>query len=295
MNPPNKPETSEAGPDRSDCDLPGAASRFTDRPVTVLTGGSSLLTHISIVAQRWSGEALNFLIPHRCCLCGRSDRPPVSAGICFCESCAEELSPDPVNPCERCGAEAGPHASTQNGCTHCRKRKLRFRSVVCLAMYHGRLRKVLLSAKWSFSTVPIRSLARLFVSARRDELQSLSVDRVIPIPQHWRQRLVRNFNPSAVVAEEIARILNVPCDAHILQRARHTRPQKRVSVHQRFENQQGSLRLRDPHIIQAERILLVDDVLTTGATCSEAATLLRKAGAEECHVAVIARVLDHSV
>jgi ComF family protein len=263
--------------------------QYSDRPMTV-----PLLDRLSGFVQRFSVTAIDFLVPHRCCLCGRTDRPPVSAGVSFCVSCAEELSPDPVNRCERCGAEAGPHASTQNGCTHCRNRKLRFRSVICLSMYEGRLRKVLLSAKWSFSTVPIRSLARLFVSARKDELQSLGVNRIIPIPQHWRQRLVRNFNPAAVIAEELGHLLRIPCDVHVLQRARRTRPQKRVSVHQRFENQQGALTLRDSHMIQGERILLVDDVLTTGATCSEAAALLRHAGAAECHVAVIGRVLDHS-
>lgn len=292
MDPPNESEilpSTDLGLDSIDRASISDSARCSDRPMNL-----SLLKHLSGFAKRFSVTAIDFLVPHRCCLCGRTDQPQVSAGVSFCVSCAEELSPDPVNRCERCGAEAGPHASTQNGCTHCRNRKLRFRSVTCLSMYEGRLRKVLLSAKWSFSTVPIRSLARLFTSARRDELQSLNINRIVPIPQHWRQRLVRNFNPAAVIAEELGHFLQVPCDMHILQRARRTRPQKRVSVHQRFENQQGALTLRDSHIIQGERILLVDDVLTTGATCSEAAALLRNAGAAECHVAVIGRVLDHS-
>ncbi len=290
-NQPDFPRTTEAGSESSN---DGETSRSERVASLTESLNVSLLSRLSYVAQRLSATAVDFLIPHRCCLCGHSDRPSVSAGVSFCESCADELSPDPVNRCERCGAEAGPHASTQNGCTHCRNRKLKFRSVVCLSMYEGRLRKVLLAAKWSFSTVPMRSLARLLASARSDELRSLAVDRIIPIPQHWRQRLVRNFNPAAVVAEELGRALKVPADVHILQRARRTRPQKRVSVHQRFENQQGALKLRDSHMIQGERILLVDDVLTTGATCSEAAALLRHAGAAECHVAVIGRVLDHS-
>lgn len=283
------PADTDSGLSSTDRDSTNDRAMLADKSVNV-----SLLNRLYSIAQRCSVTAIDFLIPHRCCLCGRTDQPPVSAGISFCESCAQELSPDPINRCDRCGAEAGPHASTQNGCTHCRNRKLKFRSVICLSMYEGRLRKVLLSGKWSFSTVPIRSLARLFASARSDELLSLGVNRVVPIPQHWRQRLVRNFNPAAVIAEELGKILRVPCDVHLLKRARRTRPQKRVSVHQRFENQQGALTLWDSHLIHNERILLVDDVLTTGATCSEAATLLRRAGAAECHVAVIGRVLDHS-
>lgn len=124
--------------------------------------------------------------------------------------------------------------------------------------------------------------------------RALQVDRVIPIPQHWRQRLLRHFNPAWLVAEQLAGVLNVPCDIHILRKSRRTRPQKRVSVTQRFDNQKQSYAIQDAAVIRGERILIVDDVLTTGATCSEVAGVLLKAGAAECHVAVIARVLDHS-
>lgn len=244
--------------------------------------------------RRLGNTAVDFLVPPRCCLCGRTDQEFSVKGICYCDECSTSLSPDPINRCERCGAEAGPFASTTSGCTHCRNRSLKFRSVVCLSMYEGTLRKALLSAKWSFSAVPMKSLARLLVSARFDELAELNVDRVIPIPQHWRQRMVRNFNPAIVIGEEVAGRLGVPCDVHLLKRSHRTRPQKRVSVQQRFENQKGTLSLRDAHLVKGERILLIDDVLTTGATCSEAAVLLRRAGAAECHVAVLGRVLDHS-
>jgi predicted amidophosphoribosyltransferase len=65
-------------------------------------------------------------------------------------------------------------------------------------------------------------------------------------------------------------------------------------VNERFGNQQDAFGLKDPHVVDGERILLVDDVLTTGATCSEATRLLKQAGATSCHVAVLGRVLDHS-
>ena len=161
-------------------------------------------------------------------------------------------------------------------------------------MYEGPIRKAILAAKWSFSAVPIRSLGRLLAMERHEELQLLKVDRVIPIPQHWRQRVFRHFNPAWIIAEEIASALQVPCDAHLLYRQRQTRAQKRVPVSQRFGNQSDAFALQDMHVVNGERILLVDDVLTTGATCSEATKLLRQNGAKECHVAVLGRVLDSS-
>jgi ComF family protein len=161
-------------------------------------------------------------------------------------------------------------------------------------MYSEDLRRALLSAKWSFSSVQMQSLARLLAQRCEPQLRALQVDRIIPIPQHWRQRLWRHFNPAWLVAEQLAGVLKVPCDIHILRKSRRTRPQKRVSVTQRFENQKRSYSIRDAAVIRGERILIVDDVLTTGATCSEVAAVLLQAGAIECHVAVIARVLDHS-
>ncbi len=239
-------------------------------------------------------KVLDLAFPPQCLLCGVVDYSTTAFSGSYCEACAEELCPLPINRCLCCGAEIGLYSVSENGCTHCRHRNLRFGSVNCLGMYEGPIRKAILAAKWSFSAVPIRSLGRLLASERFNELALLKVDRVIPIPQHWRQRVFRHFNPAWIVAEEIAAALQVPCDPHLLYRQRQTRAQKRVPVSQRFGNQSDTFALQDIHVINGKRILLVDDVLTTGATCSEATKLLRQHGAKECHVAVLARVLDSS-
>ena len=239
-------------------------------------------------------QLADLLFPSRCALCGMADHAVSDGGNAYCPDCIEKLTPVPRNRCQRCAAEIGPYASSKEGCVQCRKRTLRFNSVVCLGMYDGALQKALLAAKWSFSAVPMRSLGALLATMRAAELHDKAFDRIVPIPQHWRQRLVRNFNPAAIVAAELATRLNINCDVHLLKRISRTRPQKRVSVKQRFENQAGSLAATYPHTIRGERILIVDDVLTTGATCSEAAKVLKAAGAKSCSVAVLARVLDQS-
>jgi ComF family protein len=237
---------------------------------------------------------LDFAIPPYCPLCRDVLAQPAGTAVCYCLACSQRLAEQTGDRCQRCSAVVGPWSSTRQGCVHCRGRTLRFRSAVCLGMYSEDLRRALLSAKWSFSSVQIQSLARLLAQRCEPQLRALQVDRIIPIPQHWRQRLWRHFNPAWLVAEQLAGVLKVPCDIHILRKSRRTRPQKRVSVTQRFENQKRSYSIRDAAVIRGERILIVDDVLTTGATCSEVAAVLLQAGAIECHVAVIARVLDHS-
>lgn len=239
-------------------------------------------------------RVLDFAFPPQCADCGAVDYPATAGTGTYCPDCVQELCPAPLNRCLCCGAEIGVYASSANGCTHCRNRTLRFDSVVCLGMYEGSLRRAILGAKWSFSAVRMRSLARLFADCRRDDLLSLNIDHILPIPQHWRQRMVRHFNPAWIIAEELSNLLAIPCDPHLLRRQRRTRPQKRVAVSQRFENQADSFSLRDSHLVRGKRLLLVDDVLTTGATCSQAARLLKSEGATECHVSVLGRVLDHS-
>jgi len=239
-------------------------------------------------------QLVDLLFPPRCALCGTVDHAASDGGNAYCPECIEKLTPEPLNRCQRCAAEIGPYASSNKGCAHCRNRRLRFNSVVCLGMYDGSLRKAPLAAKWSFSAVRMSSLGALLATRRSAELNAGAFDRIVPIPQHWRQRLVRNFNPTWIIAHELASRLNIDCDVHLLRRTSRTRPQKRISVKQRFENQSGTLAVSHPPTVQGQRILIVDDVLTTGATCSEAAKVLKAAGARSCTVAVLARVLDHS-
>ena len=212
----------------------------------------------------------------------------------YCSECIALLAPAIEHSCPVCAARTGPFSNTQSGCVHCRTKQLRFQSAVCLGMYEGQLRQMMLQAKWSISRVQIQALAELLCRLQRQQLLQLRPDIIVPIPQHWRQRLTRYFNPSWIIAHTLSCRLSVPCDVHILRRRRRTRPQKRVALNQRFDNQRDAFWLRDAHLLVGKTVLLVDDVLTTGATCSEAARILKTAGARSCHVAVIGRVLDHS-
>ena len=244
---------------------------------------------------RTLGDVAGWLLPSTCLVCGtRVDTRQTDALPSVCSACELQIAPPLPYTCSRCGAALGPHASPVGNCPHCRGRRLRFRSVTCAGMYEGPLKSVLLSAKWSWSTVNIRTLAQVCVRARADQLSGLGVDRIIPVPQNWTKRLLRHFNPAMIIGRECARALGRPLDPHILCRRRGTKPQKRVAMDSRFANQNNSFRVQNSRMINGQRLLIVDDVLTTGATCNEATRILLQAGARECHVAVIARVLDHS-
>ena len=134
------------------------------------------------------------------------------------------------------------------------------------------------------------TVGRLLAQRLGDKLAKFRADAVLPIPMHWAKRLLRGVNSPELLADCLGRKLGVPV-VRSLVRCRYTGPQKDLLPRERFRNVRGAFRLRrsDRQRWQGSRLLLVDDILTTGATCSEAARLLKQAGAAAVAVAVVAR------
>ncbi len=119
------------------------------------------------------------------------------------------------------------------------------------------------------------------------------VDAVVPVPLHWRRRRRRGYDQAALLARPVARALGVPCRVRGLRRVRNTPPQVELSHADRARNIEGAF---SPHRLRgARRVLLIDDVRTTGATLRAATRALRQAGVDEVHPLVLAtRVLRQS-
>ncbi len=120
-------------------------------------------------------------------------------------------------------------------------------------------------------------------------LVALQADLLVPIPMHWRRRLLRGANSPELLADRLARRLGVPVANRLLIRCRNTKPQADLKPKERFGNVRGAFRTAKGYGLQGARVVLVDDVLTTGATCSEGAKVLKQAGASMVGVAVVAR------
>lgn len=118
-------------------------------------------------------------------------------------------------------------------------------------------------------------------------------DLIIPVPLHWLRLWTRRFNQSAELARALATLSGMPMDAAALRRARRTRPQVGLTSRQRQDNVRGVFIVPDEkHVAVAGRtVLLVDDVLTTGATVEAAAKALKRAGAAKVHVLTFSRVV----
>jgi ComF family protein len=158
-----------------------------------------------------------------------------------------------------------------------------------MGAYEGRLRDAILRMKKSSGQSLAENMGRIFGECRRDRLSVLRSELVAPVPLHWRRAWLRGYNQAAALAEQLAWVTGVPCSQDCLRRIRHTPQQLQPTATARRENVRGAFRVRRGAIVKGKRILLVDDVMTTGSTVSEASRTLREAGAAEVVVAVLAR------
>jgi ComF family protein len=177
----------------------------------------------------------------------------------------------------------------QGNCPLCRGFSFQFETVVALGTYANQLREVVLALKRGGAEPIARAMGGLYHEMRGERIRALCPTLVAPVPMHWLRRLVRKGNSPDTLAAQVAGFLHVPCRVRLLKRTRNTKPQKGLTPKERFRNMAGAFALTTGYDIRGARILLVDDVMTTGATCNEAATTLKRAGAAAVFVAVLAR------
>lgn len=224
--------------------------------------------------------------PPDCLLCDA--RFDAVDSISICGSCRIEILREPHLTCPRCCGTIGPHTNLEGGCPSCRGESFHFESAFRLGPYDGKLRDAILKAKQLPGEILAESLAALWAERDADRFRELRIDVLIPIPLHWWRRLERGYNQSAALAYGLASKLRLPVALHGLRRIKATPKQYTQSATARRENVRGAFRANGKLSVKNMRVLLVDDVLTTGATASEAAKVLRAAGAAQVTVAVLA-------
>jgi ComF family protein len=118
-----------------------------------------------------------------------------------------------------------------------------------------------------------------------------AIDLVVPVPLHSRRLRERGFNQSLLLARQVSKRRSIPLNFTALDRIRQTRPQTRLSGPERHKNVRGAFEVNAPGAVAGRKILLIDDVFTTGATIQECTESLLDAGAKEVHVLTLARVV----
>jgi ComF family protein len=220
------------------------------------------------------------LFSQDCHLCG------VRSDASLCRDCHRDLPYRLVRACPRCAA----HSAAGLLCGACLADAPAFDETVAAFRYVFPLDRLLKAYKFTanLSLAPLFSAA-LLAAVGRHRLQSGAAlpDRVIPLPLARKRLAVRGFNQSAVLAEIVARDLGIAYAPQGLLKVRDTPPQAGLDREARLKNVRGAFDCGES--LAGLRIALVDDVMTTGATLSEAARVLKKAGATRISAWVVAR------
>ncbi|MBL8849040.1 MAG: ComF family protein [Planctomycetaceae bacterium] len=240
--------------------------------------------------RRSLGDAVDFLYPPACALCGRSRHAADSVPRLLCDECQSDVAPLYPHRCHRCSAPVGPYVNTSAGCYHCSRDSFAFKRIVSLGIHHGPLRNAVLTVKQQKGAILANALAELLITREQAFFDVTGADVVVPVPHHWTDRLLSQHLPPETLAACIAGLLKVPMGRHILKKVRRTPAQVELEASERRRNLRDAFRLIGRPQLDGVRILLVDDVLTTGTTAHRAASLLKKAGAT-VNVAVLARGL----
>lgn len=241
---------------------------------------------------RWlaaCGRAVDDLVcPWSCEVCGAED-----SGGPFCDGCRPELLEAAGLACGRCAGSVGPHARLEKGCSECRGRALGFDAAVALGPYQGPIRDLCLRLKREPNARLARWLADLLVEARAEPLGREAAAWVAPVPMHWRKRMIKGYDHADELARALARRLGLPL-RRPLRRLRATGKLAGAGRVERLERMRGAFSARIRPSLRGKTVLLVDDILTTGATGGDAARALKRAGAGRVVVVVIGRAEGRS-
>jgi ComF family protein len=229
---------------------------------------------------------LSVLLAPVCAACSRPLEAPTSGAVCA--ACWESITPITAPLCDRCGDPLPSwrvigleHAQ----CPRCRRRGSAVTRSRAIGSYQGALREIVHALKYDGRRSLARPLGVRLARAAADVLADADV--VIPVPLHRSRRRARGFNQAA----EIARHLGLPV-RHALRRVRATPSQADLPAARRHANVRDAFAVRWRAGVRGRRVVLVDDVSTTGATLDACARVLMEAGAAEVRAVTAARVVS---
>lgn len=229
---------------------------------------------------------LELLYPPSCLSC--ASRLPTSTPLELCADCERQLHAVPPPCCPRCGRHSAVSLLDGDVCPSCRHALPSFRAGAAAFEYAGALRDCIHRVKFDSHLRLARALGDRLAQAAHARLRASGYDLIIPVPLHPARRRDRGFNQAEMLARPISAALQLPMELGVLRRVRRTETQSRLAPLDRHENVAGAFHVQHASRIAGQHILLVDDVLTTGATAEACSQSLLAAGARSVDVLVLA-------
>ncbi|MBI4311386.1 MAG: ComF family protein [Chloroflexi bacterium] len=237
----------------------------------------SLSASIGQAASRVAGAAVDLVYPKRCYVCGRH-------GHFLCPACVPDL-PRLRQP--YCGLCAQPEKRMARLCPHCQQHPLDIDGIRSPYLMEGPVRNIVHALKYQGARAVAQPMGDLLAQYYLEE--RLAADVLVPVPLHAKKERERGYNQSALLAIAASQPLGLPVEAGALRRVRNTHSQARsVSSEERRVNVDKAFEA-EAALVEGKRVLVIDDVCTTGATLEACAIALREAGATSVWGLTLAR------
>jgi competence protein ComFC len=229
----------------------------------------------------------NIIYPKICLVCKHKLAPKTQNLVCV--ECWGKIRKNLPPFCHRCGRQLKAPFIAKNICVSCLKKDLHFDRAFSPCIYEGSLKELIHDFKYKNKQYLGATLSRLMIDFINEYHVPMDViDLIVPVPLHKTKLREREFNQAQVLSAHIAEAFNKDVLTDTLLRHRHTRAQAELVADERSINVKDSFSIKEKDPLKDKHILLVDDVLTTGSTASEAAMTLKDAGARIVFVLTLA-------
>ncbi len=239
----------------------------------------------------WIEGALSLFYPEVCQCCGEERATPAEGFVGA--QCREQVQWIRPPFCERCGLPFEGSITTRFECANCQELELHFEQARSAVAARGLVLDVIHRYKYQRALWFEPFLAELLVRAAAPALRAGTWGSIVPVPLHPLKQSEREFNQAERLARRLSKAAQVPLDTRLLKRVEPTRSQTLLSRAERAANVRRAFALKGQPSLAGQNVVLVDDVLTTGATTSACAKVLRDAGAAQVCVWTVARGLLH--
>lgn len=243
---------------------------------------------------RWLERVLDWFYPSRCGVCGRF------CDGAICSDCHAQWK-FITNPyCRWCGKPFDPLAKTSPLCGLCLQGRYRFDGARSAVRYEGVGRETVHALKFHRKPRLAQPMGEAMAAVMRRALNSDDgflpeawqlPDLFVPVPLHRHTQRLRGYNQADLLAEVVSTSLNIPVRTDLLIQVRPMKPQATLGANERWENVKGAFAVTDPTAVQGKTIVVVDDVMTTGATLQEITQILKRAKARRVYCLTFARTV----
>jgi len=239
------------------------------------------------LCQEITASLLELFLPAACPACGRP--PDRDDGIMLCRTCLAEVKPITGPICICCGLPFDKNTGANRLCGLCLSGHYRFDYARALFHYIPPLTTIISRFKYQGQTCGLKSFQTIYQQLP-DMKEVANPDLIVPVPLHRKRLRKRGFNQALLLARALYPDQHALIDFKVLERHRYTEPQTNLSGKARRRNLKNAFRVTDPDSVAGKRVLLIDDVFTTGTTVNECAGILKQAGAGKVLVLTLARV-----